>query len=46
MEEPIRYARRDPIERWLFNAFLLDAEPAHVDENDVKLVSKGKINTI
>ncbi|MFP3299309.1 MAG: hypothetical protein RXO22_09570 [Thermocladium sp.] len=46
MEEPIRYARRDPIEMWLFNAFLLDAEPAHVDENDVKLVSKGKINTI
>jgi Predicted P-loop ATPase fused to an acetyltransferase len=46
MEEPIRYARGDPIERWLFNAFLLDAEPAHVDENDVKLVSEGKVKYV
>ncbi len=27
MEEPVRYARGDPVEAWLFDTFLLDAEP-------------------
>jgi len=27
MESPIRYAKGDPIEAWLFDTFLLDAEP-------------------
>lgn len=27
MEEPIRYASDDPVEKWLFDTFLLDAEP-------------------
>ncbi len=27
MDEPIRYSSDDPVERWLFNALLLDSEP-------------------
>ncbi|ABW01474.1 tRNA(Met) cytidine acetyltransferase TmcA [Caldivirga maquilingensis] len=46
MTEPIRYARDDPIERWLFKTFLLDAEPAHIDEDDLKLVNEGKVKYI
>ncbi len=32
MEEPIRYAAGDPIEKWLFDTLLLDAEPEPVKE--------------
>ncbi|SNR24801.1 tRNA(Met) cytidine acetyltransferase TmcA [Halorubrum vacuolatum] len=28
LKEPIRYVRGDPVERWLFDALLLDARPA------------------
>ncbi|ABM80801.1 tRNA(Met) cytidine acetyltransferase TmcA [Hyperthermus butylicus] len=38
MHEPIRYAEDDPIERWLFDALLLDAEPAELDEEDLKAI--------
>ncbi|RMF30860.1 MAG: tRNA(Met) cytidine acetyltransferase, partial [Candidatus Nitrosothermus koennekii] len=31
MEEPIRYAINDPIEKWLYDILLLDAEPAKID---------------
>jgi len=31
MEEPIRYAAGDPIEKWLFDTLLLDAEPESVE---------------
>ncbi len=34
MEEPIRYAEDDPIERWLFDVLLLDAEPAPLTPED------------
>lgn len=46
MEEPIRYARDDPIERWLFKAFLLDAEPARVDDEDSKLINEGRVKYV
>jgi len=36
MNEPIRYARDDPIEKWLFDVLLLDAEPAELDEKDLE----------
>jgi tRNA(Met) cytidine acetyltransferase len=36
MDEPIRYARDDPIEKWLFDVLLLDAEPAELDEKDLE----------
>ncbi|NVK38852.1 MAG: tRNA(Met) cytidine acetyltransferase [Gammaproteobacteria bacterium] len=28
LEEPVRYAKHDPIETWLFDAFCLDCEPS------------------
>ncbi len=43
MHEPIRYASDDPIERWLFDALLLDAEPAELDEEDIKAIERGEL---
>ncbi len=43
MKEPIRYAENDPIERWLFDALLLDAEPAELDEKDLEDIEKGRL---
>jgi len=43
MEEPIRYANDDPIEEWLFDTLLLDAEPAQLDERDLKLIEEMRV---
>ncbi len=43
MHEPIRYAPDDPIEKWLFDALLLDAEPAELDEKDLEDIEKGDL---
>lgn len=43
MEEPIRYGRRDPVEEWLFDAFLLNAEPAKVAPEDLKYVERREV---
>ncbi|MEM5806715.1 MAG: GNAT family N-acetyltransferase, partial [Candidatus Aenigmatarchaeota archaeon] len=43
MKEPIRYGEDDPIERWLFDTLLLDAEPEEIDENDLKLIEEKKV---
>lgn len=43
MREPIRYGPDDPVERWLFNAFLLNAEPARIEEADVECVKKQEV---
>jgi tRNA(Met) cytidine acetyltransferase len=43
MDEPIRYARDDPIERWLFDVLLLDAEPAELDEEDLEDIEAGRL---
>ncbi len=40
MEEPIRYSRHDPIERWVFRVLLLDAEPDELTEEDMKYIEK------
>ena len=32
LKEPIRYASGDPVEEWLYDALLLDAEPAEIEE--------------
>ena len=34
LREPIRYAPGDPIERWLYDALLLDAEPPEFGEDE------------
>lgn len=43
MEEPIRYGRGDPIEKWLYDVLLLDAQPAELDEDDMKAIEEGKL---
>ncbi len=43
MDEPIRYAPGDPIERWLFDVLLLDAEPVKLEEGDFGLIEKKRV---
>ncbi len=43
MHEPIRYAKNDPIEKWLFDALLLDAEPAELEEEDIRAIEEGRL---
>ena len=40
MEEPIRYSKDDPIERFQFDALLLDAEPDPLTEEDFKEIEQ------
>ncbi len=40
MKKPIRYSENDPIERWLFDTLVLDAEPAQLDKRDLEAVEK------
>ncbi|GAB6947345.1 tRNA(Met) cytidine acetyltransferase TmcA [Vulcanisaeta sp. JCM 16161] len=40
LKEPIRYAPNDPVEQWLFDTLLLDAEPAKITDEDYELISK------
>jgi len=46
MEEPIRYAKGDPVERWLYDALLLDAEPAKLDEEDIKAIKEKRLKYV
>jgi len=43
MSEPIRYGEGDPIESWLYDVFLLDAEPVELTEEDLKEIEAGKL---
>ncbi|MET1123633.1 MAG: tRNA(Met) cytidine acetyltransferase TmcA [Archaeoglobaceae archaeon] len=43
MEEPIRYGRGDPIERWLYDVLLLDAQPAELTEEDMEAIKRGEL---
>lgn len=43
MEEPIRYGKGDPIERWLYDVLLLDAQPAELSDEDVEAIKSGKL---
>ena len=37
LKEPIRYAPGDPVEEWLYKTLLLDAEPAEISKDKVKI---------
>jgi len=43
MREPIRYAPNDPIERWLFKTFFLDADPYKFNDEDFKDLDVRKL---
>lgn len=40
MEEPIRYSKNCPVERWLYDTLLLDAEPVNLTEKDKQEIDK------
>jgi len=46
MHEPIRYASNDPIEKWLFDALLLNAEPADLDKDDIEAIKRGELEYV
>ncbi len=43
LTEPIRYGKGDPIERWLYDVLLLDAQPAELTEEDINAIKEGKL---
>jgi len=43
LSTPIRYASGDPVEKWLFDVLLLDAEPTKLDEEDYKLIERKDV---
>ncbi|MHA1626645.1 MAG: tRNA(Met) cytidine acetyltransferase TmcA, partial [Candidatus Asgardarchaeia archaeon] len=43
LSEPIRYSSEDPIERWLFDTLVLDAEPVELDEGDLEDIKEKKL---
>ncbi|MCD6208596.1 MAG: tRNA(Met) cytidine acetyltransferase [Thermoproteales archaeon] len=43
MKEPIRYSENDPIEKWLFDTLLLDAEPAQLNEEDLSCIERREV---
>ncbi len=46
MTEPIRYSGRDPIEKWQFDTLLLDAEPADLDQDDLRAIEEKRFKYI
>ncbi|MUN28890.1 tRNA(Met) cytidine acetyltransferase TmcA [Sulfuracidifex metallicus] len=42
MDYPLRYAKGDPVEKWLYDALLLDAEP-ELPEGDLSILSYEEI---
>jgi len=46
MKTPIRYGEDDPIEKWLYRALLLDAEPEELSERDLEDIEKGELEYI
>ena len=46
MSTPIRYPPDDPIEKWLYDVLLLDAEPASITDEDVELVEEGRFKYV
>ncbi len=43
MDEPIRYGKDDPVEKWLFDALILDAEADHLDKRDLEDIVSGNL---
>ncbi|MDW8085196.1 MAG: tRNA(Met) cytidine acetyltransferase TmcA [Ignisphaera sp.] len=46
MEEPIRYGKHDPVERWQFRVLLLDAEPDGIMDEDLDYIEKQEFSYI
>ncbi len=46
MKEPIRYSNDDPIEAWLFDVLLLDAEAAELDDRDILDIMEGRLSYV
>jgi len=46
LNEPIRYGKGDPIERWLYNVLLLDAQPVEITEEDLEAIEKGDLDFV
>ncbi|MEO3993903.1 MAG: GNAT family N-acetyltransferase [Desulfurococcaceae archaeon TW002] len=46
MREPIRYSINDPIEKFQFDALLLDAEPDELTEEDIEEIKKGNLEYV
>ncbi len=44
IDEPIRYASNDLIEKWLFRTLLLDAEPAELSDEDYIALREKRIS--
>lgn len=44
MEEPIRYSINDPVEKWVFDTLLLDAEPSRIESIDLNRIEYEKID--
>ncbi len=43
METPIRYGVGDPVEQWLYETFVLDAEPAKLSQRDLEDVERSNL---
>ncbi|MDK2876085.1 MAG: tRNA(Met) cytidine acetyltransferase [Archaeoglobaceae archaeon] len=43
MSEPIRYGAGDPIESWLYDALLLNAQPAEIGEEDLEKIRNSEL---
>lgn len=43
LKEPIRYSETDPVERWLFDMLLLDAEPVPIDEKILEKINRARL---
>ncbi|MEM4473265.1 MAG: tRNA(Met) cytidine acetyltransferase TmcA [Archaeoglobaceae archaeon] len=43
MSEPIRYGSGDPIEKWLYDVLLLNAQPAEIDEKDLEKIKNMEL---
>ncbi|MEM1619302.1 MAG: GNAT family N-acetyltransferase [Fervidicoccaceae archaeon] len=46
LEEPIRYGPGDPVEAWLYDTLLLSAEPAELDEDDMRAIERGDLRYV
>ncbi|WP_440059953.1 tRNA(Met) cytidine acetyltransferase TmcA [Thermogladius sp. 4427co] len=46
MTEPIRYGMGDPVEEWSFKTLLLDAEPAELNEEDLKCIEEKRLKYV
>lgn len=46
LKTPIRYSIGDPVEKWLYRALLLDAEPDELSENELEEIEKGELEYV